>query len=99
MTLPTDQAQLNHQLYRLIFNQVPGLTIGEAVLRAKAASSNADVNPDVDSAWRPLDEVEIIGLRTSSSYLNVTVLLDELPEGSVQYPSKRLSPSQVPNQR
>ena len=43
MTLPTDQALLNQELYRLLFNRVPGLTIGEAVIRAKGASSDSDV--------------------------------------------------------
>jgi len=43
MTMPADQALVNQELYRLLFNRVPGITIGEAMMRAKAASSSTDV--------------------------------------------------------
>ena len=43
MTLPTDQALLNRELYRLLFNRGQAMTIGEAVIRAKGASSDSDV--------------------------------------------------------
>ena len=43
MTLPTDQLLLNQELYRLLFNRGQAMTIGEAVIRAKAASSEPDV--------------------------------------------------------
>ena len=43
MTLPTDQTLLNQELYRLMFNRGQTMTIGEAVIRAKAASSDSDV--------------------------------------------------------
>src|SRR5262249_13456857 len=42
MTLPTDQALINKELYRLLFNRAP-LTLGEAVMRAKSSSINIDV--------------------------------------------------------
>jgi hypothetical protein len=47
MTLPTDQALMNQELYRLLFNRGQAMTIGEAVIRAKAASSD----PDVRRTW------------------------------------------------
>ncbi len=43
MTLPSDQAVVNQELYRLLFSRTPGITIGEAVMRARAASSSVDV--------------------------------------------------------
>jgi Peptidase family C25/Concanavalin A-like lectin/glucanases superfamily len=43
MTLPADQALLNQELYRLLFNSVGATTIGEAVMRAKASVSNSDI--------------------------------------------------------
>jgi hypothetical protein len=46
-TLPEEHALMNHALYRAIFPadelDVPGLTLGEATLRAKTAVSNGDV--------------------------------------------------------
>jgi hypothetical protein len=43
MTLPTDQTLLNQELYRLLFDRGRAMTIGEAVMRAKAASNDTDV--------------------------------------------------------
>ena len=43
MTLPADQALLNRELYRLLFNRGPAITIGEAVMRAKTSVSNLDI--------------------------------------------------------
>ena len=43
MTMPADQALLNQELYRLLFNRGPAFTIGEAVLRAKASVSDSDI--------------------------------------------------------
>jgi len=43
MTLPTDQALMNQELYRLIFSSNPSLTLGEAVRRTKLSVSDADV--------------------------------------------------------
>ena len=42
MTVPGQQALMNKELIRLLFN-VERLTIGEAVMRAKAATNDADV--------------------------------------------------------
>ena len=47
MTVPSDQAVVNQELYRLLFSRVAGIPIGDAVIRAKAASSN----PDVRRTW------------------------------------------------
>jgi hypothetical protein len=43
MTMPEDQALLNKELYRLLFNRDSALTLGEAVMRAKSSSSSSDV--------------------------------------------------------
>ncbi len=43
MTLPTDQALLNQELYRVLFSPDRAPTIGEAVMRAKSGSSSADI--------------------------------------------------------
>jgi len=43
MTMPTDQALLNKELYRLLFNRYSSVTLGEAVMRAKSAPVSADV--------------------------------------------------------
>ena len=43
MTLPHEQALVNQELFRLLFDGSSSLTIGEAVMRAKAKSSSADV--------------------------------------------------------
>ena len=43
MTMPSDQALINKELYRLLFNQASALTLGEAVMRAKSLSVSADV--------------------------------------------------------
>ena len=43
MTLPADQALLDQAFYRLLFNRSEALSIGEAVMRAKGASSSTDV--------------------------------------------------------
>jgi hypothetical protein len=43
MTQPADQALLNQELYRLLFNRGEAMTIGEAVVRAKSSSSCTDV--------------------------------------------------------
>ena len=42
MTLPHEQALMNQELYRLLFNGSTAMTIGEAVMRAKTGSINAD---------------------------------------------------------
>jgi len=42
-TLPDEQTSLNQALYRLLFNQSPSLSIGEAVLRAKASVHDSDI--------------------------------------------------------
>ena len=47
MTLPTDQTLLNQELYRLLFNRGQAMTIGVAVMQAKAATSD----PDVRRTW------------------------------------------------
>jgi len=46
LTLPGRQAVMNQALFRLLFNG-EGLTIGEAVMRAKAATND----PDVRKTW------------------------------------------------
>lgn len=43
MTLPGDQALLNQELYRLLFNNAEVTTIGEAAMRAKSAIESTDV--------------------------------------------------------
>jgi hypothetical protein len=43
MTMPADQALLNQELYRLVFNRGEAKTIGEAVMRAKSSVSNSDI--------------------------------------------------------
>jgi hypothetical protein len=43
MTMPADQALLNRELYRLLFDRVSALTIGEAVIRAKATIGDRDI--------------------------------------------------------
>ena len=43
MTMPTDQALLNQELYRLLFDRAQVMTIGEAVRRAKSSVSDRDV--------------------------------------------------------
>jgi Peptidase family C25 len=43
ITAPAEQAQMNQQLYRLLFSDDAGLTLGEAVARAKATIGDADV--------------------------------------------------------
>jgi hypothetical protein len=43
MTLPTEQAVLNQALYRILLNQAQAPFLGEAVLRAKASVSGADI--------------------------------------------------------
>jgi len=43
MTMPADQALLNRELYRLLFNRGPAMTIGEAVIRAKALIGDSDI--------------------------------------------------------
>ena len=43
MTMPSDQALINKELYRLLFNRGAGLTLGEAVMRAKVSSATVDV--------------------------------------------------------
>ncbi|HKA22599.1 MAG TPA: C25 family cysteine peptidase [Blastocatellia bacterium] len=43
MTVPTDQALINKELYRLLFNSNSRPTLGEAVMRAKLTSISADV--------------------------------------------------------
>ncbi|MEK6325169.1 MAG: hypothetical protein AABN33_26310 [Acidobacteriota bacterium] len=43
MTLPTDQALLNQELYRSLFNRGGATTIGKAVMRSKSSSSSSDV--------------------------------------------------------
>jgi len=43
MTMPEDQALLNKELYRLLFNRDSALTLGEAVMRAKSSSLSFDV--------------------------------------------------------
>jgi len=47
MTFPAVQAALNQELYRLIYNQGPAITIGEAAARAKASVGD----PDVRRTW------------------------------------------------
>jgi hypothetical protein len=48
MTLPGDQAPMNLELYRRLFNSSgQSITLGEATLRAKAATSD----PDVRRTW------------------------------------------------
>jgi hypothetical protein len=42
MTLPGAQATMNRELYRLVFSN-PALALGEAVRRAKLATSESDV--------------------------------------------------------
>ena len=42
ITLPTGQAEINQKLYQQLFSE-QGLTLGEAVQRAKAATADADV--------------------------------------------------------
>ena len=43
LTLPGDQAVLNQELYGLLFNRLPGITIGEAVMRAKLSVGDSDI--------------------------------------------------------
>ena len=43
MTMPADQALLNQELYRLLFNRGEVITIGEAVMRTKASAGSTDV--------------------------------------------------------
>jgi hypothetical protein len=43
MTMPSDQALINKELYRLLFNRDSALSLGEAVMRAKSSSPDADV--------------------------------------------------------
>jgi hypothetical protein len=42
MTLPSQQAAMNQEFYRLIFSGDPSLTLGEAVRRAKLVAPDAD---------------------------------------------------------
>jgi hypothetical protein len=43
MTMPADQALINKELYRLLFNRASALPLGEAVMRAKSSSLSFDV--------------------------------------------------------
>jgi len=43
MTFPMDQALMNQELYRQLFNPTQALTVGEAAMRAKASVSNSDI--------------------------------------------------------
>jgi hypothetical protein len=46
MTLPAEQWSMNQQLYRLLFASTPNaqpITLGEAMLRAKASVSDIDI--------------------------------------------------------
>ena len=43
MTMPGEQAVVNQELYRLLFNQDQRLTIGEAAMRARRATNSLDV--------------------------------------------------------
>src|SRR6266705_6620552 len=43
MTFPADQALLNQELYRLLFNRGQAMAMGEVVMRAKSSSSSYDV--------------------------------------------------------
>jgi hypothetical protein len=43
MTFPADQALLNQELYRLLFNRGEAMTIGEAVKRTKVSLRDADI--------------------------------------------------------
>jgi hypothetical protein len=51
MTYPQDQVAINQQLYRLLFGasdqKVQPMTLGEATLKAKAAT----LDPDVRRTW------------------------------------------------
>ncbi len=43
LTAPVEQTNLNREFYRLLFSQSGGLTIGEAIARAKASVADADI--------------------------------------------------------
>ena len=43
MTLPAEQAEMNRELYRVLFGQAERARLGEAVMRAKANAGDADV--------------------------------------------------------
>jgi hypothetical protein len=43
VTVPADQALLNQELYRLLFNRGEAITIGEAVMRAKTSVRSSDI--------------------------------------------------------
>jgi hypothetical protein len=43
LTLPTDQALMNQELYRLIFSGDRSFTLGEAVIRSKAKVTDMDI--------------------------------------------------------
>jgi hypothetical protein len=47
MTYPQEQEGLNHALYQILFKNDQGLTIGEAIRRAKGATTD----PDVRATW------------------------------------------------
>jgi hypothetical protein len=43
MTVADEQARVNRELYRLLFDAAPQLTIGEAVRRAKQVTADMDI--------------------------------------------------------
>jgi hypothetical protein len=43
MTVPTEQEKVNQELYRQLFGSTPGLTLGEAIGRAKQATADGNV--------------------------------------------------------
>lgn len=43
VTLPMDQALMNRELYRQLFNQPRAITLGEAVMRAKSSITDSDI--------------------------------------------------------
>jgi hypothetical protein len=56
MTMPSDQALINKELYRLLFNRDSAPTLGEAVMRAKSSS----VDSDVRRTWILLGDPAIV---------------------------------------
>ena len=47
VTMQTDQAPMNQELYRLLFNRASALPLGEAVVQAKLSS----ISDDVRKTW------------------------------------------------
>jgi hypothetical protein len=43
MTIPTGQTAMAQEFYRLVLNKQEPVTLGEAVLRAKAVTADMDV--------------------------------------------------------